>query len=155
MTKVRTTVRPSDSLIEQATSLRALLDQERASEEDLAVSLAQARDNITRLERAIKALTDEPVTSPTKDSPTPAPKKSGTATWMPKEERVTTVRAYVEEHFGPEDDITSRQIMDGCRMSNETARKCLDILRQREFVRLIRPGRPGASRAWRRMPHAA
>lgn len=66
------------------------------------------------------------------------------------EERFAQIRAYIHEHFTPDDDVTVAGLSQ--IVSPTPARIALDRLRADGEMRIVREGGPGRAAAWRLMP---
>lgn len=154
---MRTEGSGSDPLTEHATRLRATLDQERARKDELTAALDHCQSVISRAEKALVGLEgQQPKPKPTTAAKSKRAKQAGyMAKWTPSIEMMQQVEAAVTEHYSPEDDITTKALAERVHASNETIRRALEVLREREVVRLVRAPRHGRATTWRLMPHGS
>lgn len=126
--------------------LRALLDEETSHCDELATRLAEARKRRDGYQRALRQLTGEepPAATPTKPKPKPQD-------WVLSQAKVDQVWEVVRARDGV---FSVRETAEAAGVSNETARRALTALRERELVRLTASRSQGGGQRYAVMPGA-
>ena len=133
--------------VDRLTSIIDELQAELAAE-DLAVAqveavLQETRSKRARIQRAIDALTGTKA-----KAARPAARKGG---WTISDTKVEQVRALIAAKSQP---VTVRELATEGGMATESARRSLEVLRERELVRFAgkRAGRGGGQKLYMPMP---
>lgn len=134
---------PDDGLGAIREELREHLAVEQARHAQLADELATVKARESSLAKALSALSNEAPAPP-------APPKHGASGWVPSEDKVAAVFAAVLAAGEP---VTQTQVATATRQAGETTRRCMELLRERQLIRLVGTTR-GGGRTFAAMPGA-
>lgn len=129
--------------------LRELLAEVSGHCDELAAQLAEARKRRDGYQRALRQLTGEE--SPAAAAAKPK-QKLDQQNWVLSEAKVAQVWEAVRARDGV---FTVREAGEAAGVSNETARRALTALRERELMRLTARRSPGGGQLYAVMPGAA
>jgi integrase len=132
--------------------LQELLEAEQHVRDELEDALAASRDREKALVRALSALQDEPAApaAPTKAKAKAKAKQQTTP--LVSEDKVERVLQALVTLSG-DGPVTRTQIVERTAIGHEAVRRALDLLREREAIRVAGRGRGGGI-LWAPMPVA-
>jgi integrase len=130
--------------------LQELLEAEQHVRDELEDALAASRDREKALVRALSALQDEPA-APAAPTKAKAKAKQQTTPLVSEDKVERVLQALVT--LSGDGPVTRTQIVERTAIGHEAVRRALDLLREREAIRVAGRGRGGGI-LWAPMPVA-
>lgn len=134
---------PPRSEDEVLADLRALTERERNEIEPLEALLSSKRAHLKQLERALAALSGEETPKPQAPKPKSRASRAMSGGWQISDQRIALVWGLIRHRT---DTFTvNRLSTDTPGISNESMRRAINVLREREYVRAVGRGRGGGT----------